>query len=131
MMESTVVSLAKKLRDTYNRFEADQPQTLDLFTEDITYTDPRFPPFEGKDALKEYLKQLAGENKVLQVSWEFRTVISEDDRVAVEWEVRTGVEFGGKSLEFSGAAFMRVRDGKICYYRGYWDTAVLQQLMNE
>lgn len=131
MMESVAAILAKKLRDAYNNFEADQPQTLDLFAEEVVYTDPRFSPFEGKQALQEYLKQLAGENQALRVSWEFENIVSEGDQCAVEWKVRSGVDFGGKSLEFPGAAFFRVRDGKICSYRGYWDTSILQRLMNE
>ena len=128
MAESNAAALAEKLRDAYNNFEADHPQTLDLFTEDIVYRDPRFAPFEGKDALKGYLQQLAGENQVMQVEWEYTNIISERDQAAVEWMVRTGMELGGKRFEFPGAAFFRVRDGKICYYCGYWDTGILRQL---
>lgn len=128
MLENVAAVLAKKLRDAYNNFEADQPQTLDLFTDDVVYRDPRFPAFEGKEALKGYLQQVAGENQALQVTWEYTSVISEGDQAAVEWLVKSGVEFGEKKLEFPGAAFFRVREGKICYYCGYWDTAILQQL---
>lgn len=130
-MESAAAVLAKKLRDAYNNFEADQPHTLDLFTDDVVYTDPRFPPFEGKEAVKGYLKRVAGENRAMQVVWEFRNIVSEGDQAAVEWRVMSGVDFGGKPLEFFGAAFFRTKEGKISYYRGYWDTAILQRLMNE
>ncbi|RJP25158.1 MAG: nuclear transport factor 2 family protein [Candidatus Abyssobacteria bacterium SURF_5] len=128
-MEPTAAALAEKLRDAYNNFAADEPETLDLFSQDVVYTDPRFPPFEGKEALRNYLQQLAGENRALQVAWEFTNLISEGEHAAVEWKVRSGVDFGGKPLEFSGAAFFRARAGKICYYRGYWDTSILQRLM--
>jgi ketosteroid isomerase-like protein len=130
-METTTVELAERLRRAYNNFLADNPQTLELFTEDVSYTDPRFPTFEGKEALREYLQRLAAENKALQVTWEFTNVISEGERAAVEWSVKTGIEFGSKPLEFSGAAFFRTRSGKISYYRGYWDTAVLQRLTGD
>ena len=76
MPESPAVELAEKLRDAYNSFEADQPQTLDLFTDDISYKDPRFPAFEGKEALKGYLQQVAGENQAMQVTWEYTNIIS-------------------------------------------------------
>jgi len=131
MSESLAAELAKKLRDAYNNFEADQPQTLDLFTDDVYYRDPRFPAFEGKEALKGYLQQLAGENRMMQVTWEYTNIVSEGDRAAVEWLVKSGLDFGGKKLEFPGAAFFQARDGKICYYCGYWDTAILQQLSGE
>jgi ketosteroid isomerase-like protein len=131
MSKPLAVELAEKLRNAYNAFEADQPHTLDLFTDDISYKDPRFPAFEGKEALKRYLQQVAGENRAMQVTWEYTNVISEGDRAAVEWMVKTGMDFGGKKLEFSGAAFFTVRDGKICYYCGYWDTGILQKLTGE
>ncbi len=128
-MESVAALLAIRLKDAYNNFEADQTQTLALFTDDIVYWDPRFAPIEGKQALSKYLAQLAGENRMLQVNWEFVRIISEENHAAVEWIVRSGVDFGGKPLEFGGAAFFQTRDGKICRYRGYWDTAILQRLM--
>jgi len=128
MSESTAVALAKKLRDAYNSFEADQPGTLDLFTDDIMYRDPRFPAFRGKESLTGYLQQVAGENRALNVVWEYTNIISEGDQAAVEWMVRTGMDVGGAKFEFPGAAFFRVRDGKICYYCGYWDTGILQRL---
>jgi ketosteroid isomerase-like protein len=128
-METTTVALAEELRRAYNNLLADHPQTLELFTEDVSYTDPRFPTFEGKEALRDYLRQLAAENQALQVVWEFTNIVAEGERAAVEWSVKSGIDFGGKPLEFAGAAFFRARDGKISYYRGYWDTAVLQRLM--
>ena len=63
MSEPTAAELAEKLRDAYNNFEADAPQTLELFTDDVVYRDPRFPAFEGKEALKTYLNQVAGETR--------------------------------------------------------------------
>ncbi|MBI4831004.1 MAG: nuclear transport factor 2 family protein [Candidatus Lindowbacteria bacterium] len=128
MPKPPVVELAEKLRDAYNNFKADQPQTLDLFSDDVFYRDPRFPAFEGKEALKGYLQQLAGENQTMQVAWEYTNIIAQGDCAAVEWRVRSGLDFGGKKLEFPGAAFFKARGDKICYYQGYWDTAVLQQL---
>ena len=128
MAEISAVALAERLRDAYNAFEADHPQTLDLFTDDIVYRDPRFPAFEGKESLKGYLQQLAGENRAMQVTWEYTTTISEGDRAAVEWVVRTGMQIGDRRFEFPGAAFFRVRGGKICYYCGYWDTGILGHL---
>ncbi len=128
MSEPSAAELAKKLRDAYNNFEADQPQTLDLFTDDVVYRDPRFPAYEGKEALKSYLKQVAGENQAMQVEWEYTSIVSEGDQVAVEWLVKTAMELEGERFSFPGAAFLKARDGKICYYCGYWDTGILQKL---
>ena len=128
MSKSLAVELAEKLRDAYNNFEADKPQTLDLFTDDVYYRDPRFPAFEGKDALKGYLQQVAGENQAMQVEWEYTNIVSEGDQAAVEWLVKTGMELEGKRFQFPGSAFVKARAGKICYYCGYWDTGILQKL---
>jgi ketosteroid isomerase-like protein len=131
MSESSAVELAKKLREAYNNFDADKPETLDMFTDDVVYRDPRFPAFEGKEALKGYLQQLAGENQAMQVDWVYTNIVAEGDQAAVEWLVKTPMEFGRKKFEFSGAAFFKVRDGRICRYTGYWDTGILQQLGGE
>ena len=131
MSQPSAADLAKKVRDAYNNFEADAPETLELFTDDVVYRDPRFPAFEGKEALKGYLQQLAGENKAMQVDWEYTNIVSEGDQAAVEWLVKTGMELAGKRFEFPGAAFFKTREGRIYYYCGYWDTGILQQLSGE
>ncbi|NQU07724.1 MAG: nuclear transport factor 2 family protein [Candidatus Abyssubacteria bacterium] len=128
MTESQATTLAERFRAAVNRFEADQPETLEFFTDDIVYSEPRFPAFRGKEALKGYLQQLMGKHKALQASWEYTNVVVQGDQAAVEWMVRSGVDFGGKKLEIPGASFFKVRDGKICYYCEYYDTAILQQL---
>ena len=128
MSQPSAAELAEKLRAAYNAFEADAPQTLELFTDDVSYTDPRFPAFEGKEALKGYLQQVAGENRAMQVEWEYTNSVSEGDQAAVEWMVRTAMELEGKRFEFPGSAFVKARDGKICYYQGYWDTGILSKL---
>jgi ketosteroid isomerase-like protein len=128
MSESIAAELAEKLRAAYNNFEADAPSTLELFTDDVVYRDPRFPAYVGKEALKGYLQQVAGENQAMQVDWVYTNVVAEGDQAAVEWMVKTGMELEGERFEFPGAAFVKARDGKICYYCGYWDTGVLQKL---
>jgi ketosteroid isomerase-like protein len=128
MAEPTAAELAEKLRDAYNNFEADTPHTLELFTNDVVYCDPRFPAFEGKEALKTYLTQVARENQAMQVDWVYTNIVADADQAAVEWLVKTGMELEGKRFEFPGAAFVKAREGKICYYCGYWDTGILQKL---
>ena len=128
MSEPQAITLAERFRVAVNSFEADQPETLESFTDDIVYRESRFPAFRGKEALKGYLRGLMREHQALQVSWEYTNVVAQGDQVALEWMVRSEVDFGGKKLEVSGAAFFKVRDGKICYYCEYFDTAILQQL---
>lgn len=128
MTESQAVTLAKEFRDAYNDFELDQPHALELFTDDVFYYEVRSAAFQGKEALKEYLIQLAREIQTLNLSWEFTNVITQSDQVAVEWIVRSGIEFAGKRLELPGVSFFKVRDGKICYYSEYFDTAILEKL---
>jgi len=128
MSEPTAAELARMLRDAYNSFKADAPETLELFTDDVVYCDPRFPAFEGKEALKGYLTQVAGENQAMQVEWEYTNTVAEGDQAAVEWLVKTAMELEGKQFQIPGAAFVKARDGKICCYRGYWDTGILSKL---
>jgi ketosteroid isomerase-like protein len=125
MTEPQAVVLAKKFRDAYNDFEVDRPETLELFTDDIVYHECRFATFQGKEALKGYLQQLDESVRNRQLSWEFTKVIFQGDQVAVEWMVRSGVNL---EFELPGAAFFKERDGKICYYSEYFNTAILEQL---
>jgi len=68
MTEPQAVALAKKFRDAYNDFEVDQPETLELFTDDVIYHECRFPTFRGKEALKGYLRQTAESVRTRQLS---------------------------------------------------------------
>lgn len=127
MTEPQAVVLAERFRTAFNKFEADRSETLELFTDDVFYCDPRLPAFKGKEALKEFLEQLAAEIRSMQLSWKYTNVVVQGDRVAVEWELKSGVDFAGKKLEILGASFFKVRGDKICYYYEYYDTAILQQ----
>jgi ketosteroid isomerase-like protein len=128
MTESQAVALAEKFRDAVNRFEADRPETLELFTDDIFYRESRFPAFRGGEAVKGYLQGLMRAHKALKSVWEYTNVVAHGDQAAVEWIVRNTIDPDGKKQEVVGATFFKVRDGKICYYNEYYDTAVLQQL---
>jgi ketosteroid isomerase-like protein len=128
MTESLAITLAERYRAAVNKFEADQPETLEIFTDDIVYHESRFPAFRGKEALKGYLQQLMGRHRALQVSWEYNSVVAQGGHAAVEWTVKNAGDSGGKTFEISGAAFFKVRGGKICYYAEYFDTVLLQQL---
>jgi ketosteroid isomerase-like protein len=128
MAESQAVALTETFRDAVNRFEADQPETLELFTDDIFYHESRFPAFRGKEAVKAYLQGLMRAHKALQSVWEYTNVVAQGNQAAVEWIVINTIDPGGKKVEVIGAAFIKVRDGKICYYNEYYDTSILQQL---
>jgi len=127
MTESQVFTLAEKFRAAVNRFDADRPETLEIFTDDVVYSESRFPVFRGKEAVKKYLQQLMADHQALQASWEYTNIIVQGNQAAVEWMVRNAVGRGGKKLEIPGSSFLKVRDGKICYYCEYYDTAILQQ----
>jgi ketosteroid isomerase-like protein len=128
MTESQAIALAERYRVAVNSFEADRPETLEIFTDDIVYHESRFPAFRGKEALKGYLQQLMEAHRALQVSWEYTSVVAQGGHAAVEWTVKNAGDSGGKKFDISGAAFFKVRDGKICYYREYFDTAILKQM---
>ena len=129
MSSSEALQVATRYKDICNAMKVEEPSTLDLIDEDAVWVDPRFPPCEGKERIGEYLEQLGGENRSFQIKWEFTNVISKGDHVAAEWTVESGIEIDGKRLFIEGASVFKIRDGKIYYYRGYWDTAIITRLL--
>lgn len=125
MSANEITEVIDAFRRICNDLKVDEPSTLDLFTDDITYTDPRFPAFRGKAELKDYFQRLAGENKGIGAVWEYTNVIAGGEQACAEWEVRSTADLGGQTIQIFGATVFRVREGKICYYRGYWDTGSL------
>lgn len=98
-------------------------ETLSMFTDDATFQDPRFPAFEGKEAVSAFFKQLAQENQMIGALWKPVKVFSEAGQVCVQWEVTNRKPMGENEIFIEGCSIFRLRDGKIYYYRGYWNPA--------
>mgnify|MGYP002820810739 CR=1 FL=1 len=103
----------------FNAWRVQEPETLNLVTDDVYWMDPRFPAFQGKNRLAKYFQYAGVENQVIKPVWETKKIFATAEEACVEW---AGAINLGIRMTIDGTSVFRVRDGKIYYYRGYWDT---------
>ncbi len=103
----------------FNANKLEEPETLNLVTEDVYWVDPRFPAFQGKASFSRYLQYAARENRTIRPIWEAKNIFLEGEQACVEGYAELTL---GTKIALDGVSIFRVRDGKIYYYRGYWDT---------
>lgn len=125
--------IANAYFDAWNRRDA--AAVLATFTSDGTYSDPAGGRGLRGDALAGYMNGLWAAFPAL--AFEIASVgATGPDSVAAEWIMR-GTNLGsmmgllptGKSIQTTGADFIRTRDGKIQTVEGYFDTtSVPEQL---
>jgi ketosteroid isomerase-like protein len=72
----------------------------------------------GKDGAREFWRQ----DRALfdEVQSEFKNVIAQDDRVALEW-TRTGSARDGNPIEFEGGSLLELEEGRIRRFTAYFD----------
>jgi limonene-1,2-epoxide hydrolase len=84
---------------------------------------PLSPIVRGRDAARAALEQQSGLSSGMVEGSEIRAVVSTGDTVVVE---RIDVNMiGDTPVKFYVAAIFDVRDGLICGWREYWDTAYI------
>ena len=122
------VKLFMKLCDDHKVAE---DKTLEMFTDDASFQDPRFPAFEGREAVAGFFKRLAQENQMIDALWKPVNTVAGDGQVCVQWEVTNRRPMGAMEIFIEGCSVFRLRDGKICYYRGYWNPAAATKKTEE
>lgn len=125
--------IARDYFDAWNRRDA--AAVLATFTSDGTYSDPAGGRGLRGDALADYMNGLWA--AFPDLSFEIASVgATGPNSVAAEWMMR-GTNLGsmmglpptGRSIQTTGADFIRTRDGKIQSVEGYFDTkSVPEQL---
>jgi ketosteroid isomerase-like protein len=100
----------------------------DSFAEDATWTIygdlPIAGPWRGRDRIvDEFLSRVGGSLfEPGSQSFEFPTLISEGDTVALEWRVRARTA-AGADYDNAYCGILTVRDGRIAAVREYLDSA--------
>lgn len=119
MESEKTLEVVKCYMSICNSYRVQEPSTLELISDDVYWLDPRFPAFRGKNQVAQYFSYAGLENLVLRVLWDAKNIFAAGEEACVEWYAGAtlGVKF---SLE--GSSVFRVREGRIYYYRGYWDT---------
>jgi limonene-1,2-epoxide hydrolase len=119
MESDKTIEIVKCYMNIANSYRVQDPTTLELVSDDVYWLDPRFPPFRGKEQVAQYFQYAGIENMLMRVLWQARNIFAQGEEACVEWyaEATLGIKF---SIE--GSSVFKVRDGKIYYYRGYWDT---------
>ncbi|GHF71974.1 hypothetical protein FHX82_000761 [Amycolatopsis bartoniae] len=99
---------------------------LDLSADDVVFEFPFAPPgrptrVEGKPALAEYLKALAGRVRIEGIrDLEVHETVKPEVAI-IEMTVTGTVTATGAPYEQSYVSILTVRDGLIVHYRDYWN----------
>lgn len=127
MTTESTIEVVKCYMTVFNENRVEEPETLNLVTEDVCWIDPRFPAFQGKESFARYLQYAGRENRVIRPIWEARKIFASEEEACVEWYAELTL---GAKICLDGASVFRVRDGRIYYYRGYWDTFIWKSRLN-
>ena len=106
--------------DTVQRFwrtqdEGDYTKLVDLFTDDAVAEDGNVGRFEGKEAIRGFMQQMADTLPQQGIRFEVLEIAGDDETAWARWEAVFG---DGRRVE--GVGIYRVRDGKLSYYRDYF-----------
>lgn len=106
--------------DTILRFwrtqdEGDYTKLVDLFTDDAVAEDGNVGRFEGKEAIRGFMQQMADTLPQRGIRFEVLEIAGDDATAWARWEA---VFADGQRVE--GVGIYRVRDGKLSYYRDYF-----------
>ena len=126
MESEKTIEVVKCYMSICNSYRVQESSTLELVSDDVYWLAPRFPPFRGKDQAAQYFQYAGLENLVMRVVWEAKNIFAAGEEACVEWyaEATLGIKF---SVE--GSSVFRIKEGKIYYYRGYWDTFIWKSNM--
>ncbi len=127
MTTESTIEAVRCFMAAFNAYQVQEPETLNLMTDDVYWMDPRFPAFRGKAQLAKYFQYAEVENGLIKPVWEAKSIFATDEEACVEWTSEATL---GVRVTIEGTSVFRVRDGKIYYYRGYWDTFFWKNRLN-
>ena len=92
----------------------DVEQVVQFFTDDVSYTDMTIGHgAEGKDQVRKFVR--ASFKNIPDVRFEFVRGHADDTGYSIEWIMQP--------MNVPGVSVGRLRDGKICENRDYWNGA--------
>lgn len=123
------------VRSSYDCFfRGDIEGLVDHYSDDIHWevygpsTIPTAGPRHGKEELMNFFGQV---NELLESnSFDVKEFIAQGDTVVVLGEYNWTSKITGKAFDSKFAHAVTVRDGKICQFREYTDTAAAVEAMN-
>lgn len=92
----------------------------EIYSEDIRFQDP----LETVDGLDQLTRYFAGAYaNVLSCRFEFGQPVVQDDCAALPWEMFLKHKriCKGREVRVQGISHLRIRDGRVCYHRDYFD----------
>ena len=122
---SAVPATLAQFRALFNQLDKGNLNKLPaVYSEDIRFQDP-LGSVEGLDALTRYF---AGAYKnVISCHFAFEDSVVQDSSASIPWimHLRHKRIRGGSEIQVAGISHLKVRDGKICYHRDYFDAGEL------
>lgn len=104
---------------------------LDLYTDDIEWTGyeaanvPFSGSYHGKEEVRQFFIDLGSSMQALQ--FEPRQVVAEGDHVVVLGHARWNVPSTGREIDSDWAHVFQLRDGRVCRFQDFDDTAQMMQ----
>lgn len=95
----------------------DVDKIVSYFTEDGTYHNMPVGPVSGKDNLKAFISNFAGD--WTETDWEIRNIVAQGDLVVAERLDKTSL--GDKAVDLPCLGIFEMEDGKIKVWRDYFD----------
>jgi len=115
-------ALFDRRRDAWLR--EDLEAYLDCWTDDMTFESPvHRPPICGREAYASLIRASAA--AVRPVRFDVQNLAVADDVVLAEWEIEAEHRASGGRLRWRGMSAAGYRDGRIAWWREYWNPADL------
>ncbi|SHK48699.1 SnoaL-like domain-containing protein [Marinobacter antarcticus] len=95
-----------------------------VYSEDIRFQDP-LGAVVGLDALTHYFAGAYA--NVISCHFAFEDAVVQDSFASIPWvmHLRHKRILGGREIQVAGISHLKVKDGKICYHRDYFDAGQL------
>ena len=101
----------------------DYTRLIELFADDAVLEDPLYGTITGKKNIAEFMQTMYEATAELQVHFEAREICADNSAAWCKWEA----VMPGQTIE--GCGIYRVLDGKLAYYRDYYDASAFRQAM--
>ena len=102
----------------------DLEEYLALWTEDMEFRSPvHAEPLRGREAFAELVRRSLEFARPLR--FDFHEIAVVGDRVLAEWTIAIAPRGGEGEIEWRGMSIARLRDGRIAFWREYWNPADL------
>lgn len=122
---SDVPGTLERFRRLFNELDKGNLNKLpDVYSEDIGFQDP-LGSVKGLDALTHYFASSYA--NVISCHFTFENAVIQESFATVPWVMHLCHKRirGGREIQVAGISHIKVRCGKICYHRDYFDAGQL------